>query len=491
MKLDRHGIRFNIWLFFLLFAVGIVLMLGILQFSLVRPYYRSNQVRTVEHVADELENSLLNENRNQEDIEQANRTVFSNNVCVQIINGSGTVVYRSDNIGNGCVFNLQDRYVSGSPVSLRDTAALSDYLQQNGGLFRLNVVNERTGQEMVVLGRKVAKNLSDFYVYINSPLEPVDSLVSFFSRQYAFFTLIVILLASMISLWISGRLSDPIRHMNQEAVKLARADYSASFEGGYFTETADLASTLNDATQKLNRIDDLRKDLIANVSHDIKTPLTSIKAYAEMIKDFSGDIPEKRNDHLDVIISETDYLNRLVNDMSELSMMQSGNYILNYGNFDICEVIRTVVRLNGVLIEDAGLNIRTEMPESLMMYADETKIAQVVNNYLSNAIKHTPQGGTITVRVQLLKDEETIRVEVIDEGEGIAENEIPFIWDRYQKTSRSFSRTLTNTGIGLAIVKAILDTHGARYGVASTVGKGSLFWFEMTNPQEEESFSHD
>ena len=488
MKLDRHGIRFNIWLFFLLFAVGIVLLLGVLQFSLVRPYYRSNQIRVVERVADELEDCLLVDTSSAEGIEQANRTVFQNNVCVEIINDNGAVVYWSDNIGSGCVFSLPDRYVSGAPVSLRDTGGLQDYVRQSGGIIRLNVMNERTGQDMVVLGRRISRNLTDFYVFINSPLEPVDSLVSFFSNQYVYFTLIVIALASIISLWISGRLTNPISHMKEEAQKLARADYSAEFEGGYFTETADLASALNDATQKLSRIEDLRKDLIANVSHDIKTPLTGIKAYAEMIKDISGDIPEKRNDHLDVIISETDYLNRLVNDMSELSMMQSGNYILKYANFDICEVITGVVKINGVLIEDQGLTVRTEMPESLMMYADETKIAQVVNNYLTNAIKHTPQGGTITVRAFLMDDEETVRVEVIDEGEGIAESEIPYIWDRYQKTSRSFSRTLTNPGLGLAIVKAVLDTHGAKYGVESKEGQGAMFWFEMTNPQEEGGF---
>ncbi len=489
MKLDRHGIRFNIWLFFLLFAVGIVLILGILQFSLVRPYYRSNQIRVVEQVSEDIETYLLSDTESG-DIDRINQTVFSNNVCVQVLNDHGVVVYHSDNIGNGCVFSIAERYVQSAPVSMRDNTGKMDYLRESGGSFQLNLFNDRTGQDMVVLGRTVQRNLSNFHIFINSPLEPVDSLVSFFSRQYAFFTLIVVTLASLISLWMSGRLTNPIRNMNNEAEKLARADYSASFSGGYFTETSDLAATLNDATDKLSRIEDLRKDLLANVSHDIKTPLTSIKAYAEMIKDISGDIPEKRDDHLDVIISETDYLNRLVNDMSELSMMQSGNYILKYDNFDICEVIRSVVRMNNVLIEEAGLIIDTDLPDTLVVYADETKIAQVINNYLTNAIKHTQHGGKVTIRAFLLDDEETVRVEVIDEGEGIPATEIPYIWDRYQKTSRSFSRTMSNTGLGLAIVKAILDAHGAKYGVVSEEGKGSMFYFETKNPQEEKDFDH-
>ena len=117
---------------------------------------------------------------------------------------------------------------------------------------------------------------------------------------------------------------------------------------------------------------------------------------------------------------------------------------------------------------------------------DETKLTEVIYNFLSNAVKHTPEGKTIYLRAFRLEDEETVRVEVEDEGEGIPEEEIPFIWDRYQKSSRSFSRSMSSTGLGLSIVKAILDSHHARYGVTSQQGKGSLFWFELHNPDEVE-----
>ena len=347
-----------------------------------------------------------------------------------------------------------------------------------------NLTNVRTGQEMIVYERKVRENLSDYYLLVNSALEPVDSIVSIFTRQYVLYTGIAIAAAFFIANWISAKITDPIVKIRKEAAKLEKADYDVSFEGGSFTETRELAATLNSAAGQLSKIDELRRDLLANVSHDIRTPLTDIRAYAEMIQDISGDDPEKRNKHLDVIIRETEYMNLLVNDMSELSKMQSGNYVPNFENTDIVQIIKEVIDLEEQSILSAGVIVETELPESLTVYADEIKISQVIANYLSNAIKHTREGKKIIIRAFLRDDERTVRVEVQDEGSGIPDEELPYIWDRYQKSSRSFSRKLTNSGLGLAIVKAIADSHHAGYGVTTKLGEGSTFWIELRYPDE-------
>ncbi len=486
MKLDRHGIRFQIWFFYLLFAVLIVLLLGVLQFSLIKPYYRNNQIRTVREVSAEIKRFIIDENSNPESISKATQITVDNNVCVNIINDSGRVVYEADSLGSGCVFHASVKDIENSPVAMNDGRAMREYLLANSNEISINLNNERSRQEMVVYGQTIRANLGNFYIFVNSPLEPMDSIVEFFSQQYLLYTVIVVVIASVVSFLISRSLSEPIVRMQKEAEKLTHADYSAAFNGGAYTETKELAATLNGATDKLAQIDELRKDLIANVSHDIKTPLTSIKAYAEMIKDISGDIPAKREEHLDVIISEANYLNQLVSDMSELSKMQSGNYTLHAANFDLAMKIRDIIRNNMVLIDEAGLRVETHLPDLLTVYADETKIAQVIYNFLSNAIKHSPEGTVIEVTAYRKNDEETVRVEVRDHGEGISEADLPNIWDRYQKSSRSFSRSITSTGLGLAIVKAILDTHHARYGVESKLGEGSMFWFELVQPSEVE-----
>ncbi len=491
MKFDRHGIRFQFWFFYLIFAVFIVLLLGILQFSLIKPYYRNNQIRTVQYVSNEIQRFIIDDNGNTSNATKATQVAVDNNVCVNIINDYGKVVYEADSLGSGCVFHTPVSLLKDTPVSMQDAVTLREYLISNNNEISINLINDRSKQEMVVYGRTIRSNLGNYYLFVNSPLEPLDSIVDFFSKQYTLYMLIVIVAASLISLVISRSLSDPIIKMQKEADKLSHADYATEFDGGRYTETRELAETLNDASSRLSQIDELRKDLIANVSHDIKTPLTSIKAYAEMIKDISGENPVKREEHLNVIIDEADYLNHLVSDMSELSKIQSGNYILRLSNFDLAMKIREIVRNNTVLINEGHLTVDTELPDLLTVYADETKIAQVIYNFLSNAIKHTPEGKTILIRAYRKEDEETVRVEVIDQGTGIDEQDLPHIWDRYQKSSSSFSRSISSTGLGLAIVKAILDAHHANYGVFSEKNVGSTFWFELKQPDQLEEDEND
>ncbi len=490
MKLDRHGIYFNMWLFFFLFAVGIVLTLGVMQFNLIRPYYRNSKIQSVKKVSDDVQSYIIDESSTESDISKAFQTAVNNSSCVTIYNDSGSLIYNADSLGSGCVFHAGSS-TSQTDISFSDGSSLVQALKSNNGEWSLNLTNSRTEQEMIVYGRTIKSNLGNYYLFVNSPLEPLDSIMTFFSRQYYLYTIFIVIIASLISIQIAKSLTNPIVHMNHEAEKLAHADYEANFDGGKFTETKELAGTLNGATEKLSKIDELRKDLIANISHDIKTPLTSIRAYAEMIRDVSGDNKEKREKHLNVIINEADYLDRLVQDMSELSKMQSGNYVLKEKNFDLAQDIRYIVSLYEVPIEDGGLNVNLDLPETLTVYADQTKIDQVISNFLSNAIKHTPSGKSILLRASLEKDEETAKVEIWDQGEGISEDELPYIWDRYQKSSRSFSRSLTNTGLGLSIVKAILDTHHAEYGVNSRLGEGSEFWFELKRPQEPEEITHE
>ncbi|MEE3487027.1 MAG: HAMP domain-containing sensor histidine kinase [Bulleidia sp.] len=491
MKLDNHGIRFNIWLYFFLFGTAMVLLLGTLQFALITPYYRTTTTRTVHQVADSIKENLLTRKSTNEDISRSLQLAVDNNVCAVIYNDAGSIIYDADALGSGCVFHGPDIEADNTDIDLSDGLQLKQLLNDNDGEYSLNVTNPRTDQQMIIYGTRISAKLANYYLYVNSPLEPVDSIVHFFSQQYLLYALIVTIIASIVSLIISSSISKPIRLMNKEADKLARADYNTDFDGGRFTETRELASTLNDASEKLGKIDEMRKDLIANVSHDIKTPLTSIRAYAEMIRDISGNNPKKREEHLSVIINEADYMNKLVTDMSELSRMQSGNYVLKTDNFDIAECIRDVVGLSGVQIQESKVSVHLEVPQSLVVFGDELKIQQVIYNFFTNALKHTPQGKNIWIRARRLEDEETVRVEVQDEGEGIAEKDLPYIWDRYQKSSRSFSRSMTNTGLGLAIVKAILDAHKAQYGVKSKPGEGSTFWFELRQPQEPEELEHE
>ena len=472
MKLKNKGIRFYLLVSFLALAISIVGILGILQIGLIKPYYRQSKMNSTRAMVDTLQKELLSSTGGTaSDIDSAFKQTVENSACVVIYNEEGKKVYNADLLGAGCVLTQSDFAFSKGSALFSELSETGEYSQ--------NVINPLTSQEMLVYGKKIQENLGTYYVFLNTALEPIDSIISFFSHQYFIYMLIVILASFAFSYWISGKIARPIQKMKEEAVKLSNAHYEANFEGGTFSETQELASTLNKATEELNKTDELRRDLIANVSHDIRTPITNIRAYAEMIRDISGDNPEKRTKHLNIIIRETEFMTTLVNEMSELSKMQSGNYVLHKSNVDIVEVIRKVVEVDMPNLQEGNLQIRLEMPETLTVYADEAKITEVIHNYLTNAIKHSYDSGTITIRAFLLQDEETVRVEVQDEGEGIDEERQKTIWDRYQKDSRSFYRSLNSTGLGLAIVKAILDAHGAKYGVISKVNEGATFYFEI------------
>lgn len=476
MKLDRHGLRFRFWLIFFLFALGITFFIGVLQTGFIRPYYRESKVSAVKQVTQIIEKDLITNKLSSNNIEDALQQTINNNACVVIINNEGKIVYSVDSIGASCMFNVP---YSEEINELFKIDHIKNEIYLENDEYNKNMINPITNQEMIVYGRKINGDLENYYIFVNSALEPVDSVVSFFTKQYIFYTLLAITIASFLAVYIANKVSKPIITMNKEAKKLANADYSAEFDGGNFTETNQLADSLNNANDRLSKIDELRRDLLANVSHDIKTPITNIKAYAEMIKDISGDKPEKRDKHLDVIIKETDYMNRLVKDLTEVSMMESGNLVLNKENFNLSAKIYEILDVLKPLLEASNINVKVNTKEEVIVYADEVKIGQVLSNYITNAIKFSPANSTIYINVIEDEDHEITRFEVTDEGRGIPKSEQAVIWDRYQKASNTFSRNLESTGLGLSIVKGIANAHNASFGVESEEGKGSTFYFEL------------
>ena len=483
MKFNFKGIRFSTWLYFLGFSLSIMILLGLLLVLFIKPYYRNDRLKTVDAITETMESLLLKEDLSEKDLESAARTVIGNNVCAIIYNENGkSIYYPPDSLGQLCMLDKQITIGEKTFIINKDPGQFIDIIK-NENPFSMTLTSPFTDIEMLLYGKQVKTNLANYYLILNTPLEPVESYIDFILNQYAYFALIVIAIALILALFLSRNISSPIVRMKDEANKLAQGNYDVQFRTDSFSEINDLASTLDDATEKLSKVNDLRKDLIANVSHDIKTPLTMIKAYAEMIKDISGEDPVKRDEHLNVIIQESDYLDRLVSDMSELSKLQSGVIEVNRDNFDLKKCVDNVVLLLSKAINEKNIHLVMDLDDSVV-YADEIKISQVIYNYLSNALKYSDDNSKIIIRSKA--DEEKVRLEVIDNGSGISEEALPYIWDRYYKVDKNFNRSVNSTGLGLAIAKAILEAHNAKYGVESTVGEGSTFWFELSKDYDEE-----
>lgn len=462
-----------------------LVLLGFLLVALIKPYYRENRIKMIDTLVSTIENELLVNKPSEASILKTDRLVNNNNVCAIIYNQNGRRVYSADSLGELCVFDEPINIDGDDLVVYDDGAKLVDKLNE------YNVISETltsptTDLEMLLYGKKVSINLANYYLLVNAPLELLDSYVDFILKQYLLLSMFIVILALIVSFLLANKITSPIVNMQKEASKLADGDYHVSFKSDKesYSEINALASTLDDATEKLSKIDELRKDLLANVSHDLRTPITLIRSYAEMIKDISGDDPIKRDQHLDVIIDETEYLTKLINDMQEYSKLQAGFINLNKSNFDIEKSTTNVCKLLSGLMKEKNITLKTDL-KSVIVYGDETKISEVIYNYLSNAIKHSDENSTIYVSIR--DSEDSLYFEVKDEGDGISEKDLPYIWDRYYKIDKNFRRNENSTGLGLAIAKAILEAHGAKYGVVSKVGEGSTFYFELSKDYDDET----
>ncbi len=458
--------------------MAILLALGLLQVTLIKPYFRDQRVNSIELIASEITDDLLGKDKlSTADIEDTFNMILNNDMCAIIFNDNGRVIYKEDALGATCTFDKFTTIDDESFIPLVEPTKIIETVK-DGNILNTSIISDVSDQEMVLYGQKIEGDLANYYLFINSPVEPIESYIELFTDQYYLIAFAVFVAAIGISFFLSDRITSPIVKIKKEADKLSSGNYDVDFTIDSYSEINDLANTLDKTSQVMATTDELRQDLIANVSHDIKTPLTMIKAYSEMIRDISGDDKEKRDKHLNVIIEEADYLDRLVDDMRDVSKLQAGQQTLKRTNFDMKETIERIIEhYRGGILKDMSITIETELVSSVV-WADETAISRVISNFLSNAIKYSFADSKILVK--MTDSEDHLRVEVIDDGKGISESELPYIWTRYYKIDKGFSRNINSTGLGLAIAKAILEAHGAKYGVISKVNVGSTFWFELS-----------
>ena len=315
----------------------------------------------------------------------------------------------------------------------------------------------------------------DRYVLMfDSDLAPLNATVETLEKQFGWIMSILIIGAPLWAFFVSRIICDPMKKMSRSARRLAKGDYGEHFEGGGYREADELADALNFAASELARNDSLQRELVANISHDLRTPLTMIKGYSEVIRDIPG---ENNSENIQVIIDESERLTELVNDVLDLSKIRSGTRRPEPEDFNLTETIRTVMQRYEKLTERDGYTVSFESDIDVCVKADTTMILQVVYNLINNALNYTGDDKKVKI-VQGIKGN-TVRICVIDTGEGIDEEQIPYIWDRYYKVDKVHKRATVGTGLGLSIVKGILEAHSAAYGVESSKGEGSSFWFEL------------
>lgn len=313
-----------------------------------------------------------------------------------------------------------------------------------------------------------------FLTVISTEIEPVGATLTTLRYLFVWITVFVVAVSVVMAYIISKSITRPVIEMNETAKKLAVGNYDVNFCGDGFLETAELAGTLNYAASELGRMDAMQKELIANISHDLRTPLTTIMGFTEIMRDIPG---ENTPENMQVVIDETRRLSDLVSDMLDVSRLTAGTRKPQLECFSLSKVISETLERYNTLREREGYKFIFTAEEDAVVNADKTLILQVVYNLINNAVNYC--GEDKTVEVDLSVNEKVARVSVTDRGEGIAPEKLPLIWDRYYKAGGYHKRAVLGTGLGLSIVKNALILHGADFGVYSTVGSGSTFWFEL------------
>ncbi len=395
-------------------------------------------------------------------IESMDDITLDNNICLEYMDYYGNQYYYNNKISS-CLLGrnkIIDKELVKFKQSGEETAFEKILNPINNSVSLLYCIKKGNG-----------------YIFLFTSLEDIGTTTSLIKNQLIYVTLLAILFSIIIALFLSRRIAKPISDMTKKAEKLAEGNYNVQFTTTGIKEIDELANTLNYLEQEVSKTDEYRRDLMANVSHDLKTPLTMIKAYAEMIRDITLNNKEKTKENLNVIIDETDRLNILVNDILELSKLQNNQDNLNIEKFDIVELINDILKRYQIIKETENYKLILESPASIMVKADKKRISQVIYNLINNAINYT--GDDLTVTIKITENTKECKIEIIDTGKGIDEKDLPNIWNRYYKKEKNHKRNVVGTGLGLSIVKNILEQHHFKYGVNSVKDKGTTFYFQV------------
>ena len=456
--MKKHKFRGYLFFTLIIFSMLILFIFWFLQIIFLNSYYRYFKKGDIEQVSKEIIRTYTKDKNNYNNLSMIS---YKNNVCIELLENDET--FYSTGMNNSCML------LDNSSVK----KAKNKFMSSKKSVVTFTAYNYRYNEELLVYGEKLADGN---VVFVSTPLKIMGSILTVIQKEFIYASSVVLVISFLVAYFLSHIFSNPITKMTEESKKLANGNYDVKFKQSSIEEINELAQTLNKASSELAKTENLRRELLANVSHDLKTPLTLIRANAEMVKDLTYKNEEKRNANLDVIIKETERLNLLVEDILDLSKVKSETMKLELTFINLNDLIKSILTRYEVLKDKDNYKINFEYKKDYMIKADKKRLEQVIYNLINNAINYT--GDNKIVNIRLTDNKKFVRLEVIDTGNGIDEEDLKYIWDKYYKVDKKYKRVTYGTGLGLSIVKNILELHKFKYGV-KTSNKGTNFYFDI------------
>jgi len=444
----------------------VILMLGLIylfQTTFIDDFYKANKSNVLKQVANDVADIMSGD-----DVDRyLDKAIMSNEVCIRVV--SNNTEY---NITGACALRNLD-------ISTINQIANKVEAEKNGEkLFDKFIFNggpDMGVSDVFIYGKLISIDDDAVLILVSSMITPLTSTIETLKSQYIGIAVMVIIATIILAIILSKILIKPIKTINKESFNLPKGEYNKDLVKTNNLEYSELNETLANANEQIQQADKAKKELIGNVSHDLRTPLTMIVGYGEMIRD----LPEENNkDNIEVIINEAKRLSTLVDDLIDKSKLESNKIELHKEDISLNGLLKSVYKQYSVYCKAQKVKLSLSTIDDITINVDENRIKQVLYNFINNALNYnTNKKPKITLGVELVNDKH--RIYVLDNGEGIEEKDINNIWDRYYKVDKEHKRHTIGSGIGLSLSKDLLIAHNMNYGVESKAGEYSKFYFDI------------
>lgn len=491
------SVRSKLFLSITLLLVFFISALWVLNNLYLQQYYIKNKENMLEDNAKHLVDMYTGDPNDIQD--ELDRTANIVGGSIDIRDKDGKLIYKSsrrlpnekniiDNMGNKFKPNMEPP---------PDSDVQNDKINNTYSEGKYTFENRRDVQLKIDFLTLVTKISNGDILAIRVPLVSISESVDIANRFILIIGGVIILLGSLWAFWFSKRFTKPILELNSIAQNMSKFNFSKKCSINGKDEIGQLGQSVNYLSGELSRaitelniknkkleediekerkIDEMRKEFISSVSHELRTPLSVIQGYAEGLVSNVTESDEDRKFYCDVIMNETDKMNKLVRDLLNLSQIESGYFHIEKTEFNLVSLIEYVLNRYKSTFEEKSIEIRFEPGESVIVYGDMTRIEQILTNYINNAINHVDNNKIIGITKISVKDK--IRINVFNTGKHIPDEYLDKIWNSFYKVDKARTRSYGGYGLGLSIVKAIADLHSNAYGVENTEG-GVNFWFEI------------
>lgn len=492
----KVSIRKQISFVFILFMASTILLSIFLNYFFLEKYYQQNKVDDMFEIYYRLNEASKNE---ELFVEKTFNDEFSDfdMELIQMANTYNVDVLILDKNGRDTICTTKLERILAS--QLNGYAQVDTLIREEAIIKEQNYIviispDQITGIEYMEMwgfldGRDV--------FLIRTPMEGIRESVRIANRFLLYIGVILLLIGGIAICFITKRISEPIMQITKLSEKMAEMNFDVKYTGKSKNEIALLGKNINRLSyalekniselktannelkkdiEKKEEIDEKRKEFISNVSHELKTPIALIQGYAEGLEENINDEDGGREYYCNVIIDEAKKLNNIVGHLLTLNQLEEGNLVMTFERFDISILIKNTIQAMEILLEQKGIHITLELGEPIYVWADEFKIEEVVQNYLNNAINHCKGDKNIIISAE--EQEGRVRVSVFNTGEQIPEESFPYIWDKFYKVDKARTREYGGSGVGLSIVKAIMESINRKYGVVNS-NNGVSFWFEL------------